>query len=396
VREELQLLGRQDSSAAAVLARVRRRVLIGGDRDLRQMPERAQALEAVRLLTVHAAKGLEFSAVHVAGLAARVFPADRQPEPCPPPPGLIEGVEDIAAAHRAEEQCLFFVAISRARDALTLAYPAHASRQARKPSPFLVAVDRWIQQRRNAVSPRSPAPAADKETGETGAGASSHAYTLEEIERYLACPRRYFYERRLCLPATPPENPYYRSQRVLRDALRAFWRGETSPDHARHKFDELWKRDGPHDHAYAGHLRQEAEAVFVRIVERLSRGTLELPQEQAIPIAQSTMLRLSPDAIVHDQGERAWLWLRFRRSGKAPDRISAALAHACRAEGIEVRCVSLETGEVEPVVTKPAKIERILDEYRRAAGGIARGHFPATPEEPRRCPTCPYYFICPA
>ena len=418
IDEETRQTRQEALSPRTLLARVRWRVLIGGDRDLRQMPERAQSLEAVRLLTVHAAKGLEFSAVHVAGLAARVFPADRQPEPCPPPPGLIEGGED-AAAHDAEEQCLFFVAISRARDALTLAYPARATRQTRKPSPFLTAIDRWVT-RREKATPESPAAAvgrraADRRGGtpshayeweapETlaptpaksrGDGASSRRYELGELERYIACPRRYFYERRLRLPADPPENPHYRSQRVLRDTLRALWQGEIRLEDARLVLAERWERDGPRDHAYASHLRQEAEAIFTRIVAALAEGTFEPAQERHVQIAPDVVLRVCPDAIIQREGKRAWLWFRFRRSGRSPDRVMATLAHACREEG-DVCYVSLDTGEVAPIEVALSTIKRALDDYERAAGGIARGRFPAMPEETRRCPVCPYFFICPA
>ncbi|MFX5854715.1 hypothetical protein ABTE41_19280, partial [Acinetobacter baumannii] len=41
-----------------LLDRVRRLVRLGDDRDLRQLPAAAQHLDAVRLMTIHGAKGL--------------------------------------------------------------------------------------------------------------------------------------------------------------------------------------------------------------------------------------------------------------------------------------------------------------------------------------------------
>jgi len=38
--------------------RVRRLLLLGDDRELRQLPAAAQSLDAVRLMTVHGSKGL--------------------------------------------------------------------------------------------------------------------------------------------------------------------------------------------------------------------------------------------------------------------------------------------------------------------------------------------------
>ena len=51
-----------------VLDRVRQLVLLAEERDLRQVPAAALHMDAVRLMTVHGSKGLEFEAVHVPGL----------------------------------------------------------------------------------------------------------------------------------------------------------------------------------------------------------------------------------------------------------------------------------------------------------------------------------------
>ena len=50
------------------LDRVRQLVLLAEERDLRQVPAPALHMDAVRLMTVHGSKGLEFEAVHVPGL----------------------------------------------------------------------------------------------------------------------------------------------------------------------------------------------------------------------------------------------------------------------------------------------------------------------------------------
>ena len=50
-----------------MLERVRNLVLLAEERDLRQVPEAALQLDAVRLMTVHGSKGLEFEAVHIPG-----------------------------------------------------------------------------------------------------------------------------------------------------------------------------------------------------------------------------------------------------------------------------------------------------------------------------------------
>ncbi|WP_330220051.1 UvrD-helicase domain-containing protein [Agrobacterium tumefaciens] len=57
-----------------LLDRVRRLVRLADDRDLRQLPNAAQGLDAVRLMTVHGSKGLEFRAVHFPGISTDSIP----------------------------------------------------------------------------------------------------------------------------------------------------------------------------------------------------------------------------------------------------------------------------------------------------------------------------------
>jgi DNA helicase-2/ATP-dependent DNA helicase PcrA len=73
------------------LDRVRQLVLLAEERDLRQVPAPALHMDAVRLMTVHGSKGLEFEAVLVPGLTTRSFPTSYTGQRCPPPVGLIDG-----------------------------------------------------------------------------------------------------------------------------------------------------------------------------------------------------------------------------------------------------------------------------------------------------------------
>ena len=60
-------------------------MLLAEERDLRQIPAGALHMDAVRLMTVHGSKGLEFEAVHVPGLTKQSFPSSYRGQRCPPP-----------------------------------------------------------------------------------------------------------------------------------------------------------------------------------------------------------------------------------------------------------------------------------------------------------------------
>lgn len=87
----------------------------------RQRAQHEPTVEAVTLSAIHAAKGLEWSMVHVAGMSEGVLP--------------IAHASDDAAI--AEERRLCYVAFTRARDLLRLSGVAGGARGARLPSRFI-------------------------------------------------------------------------------------------------------------------------------------------------------------------------------------------------------------------------------------------------------------------
>ena len=89
-------------------------LVLGQEADLQRAAGKNWASGAVRLMTLHGAKGLEFPAVFLAGLSAVALPLES--------PGRPADVE--------EERRLFFVGLTRAREELILT-------SAPEPSPFL-------------------------------------------------------------------------------------------------------------------------------------------------------------------------------------------------------------------------------------------------------------------
>ena len=93
----------------------------------------------VRVMSMHAAKGLEFDHVYVLGLMAARMPGPRRRSLEPIPDALIKEAvpPDSKATHVAEMRRLLHVAMTRARRRLVLAFPERSERGAlQQPSPF--------------------------------------------------------------------------------------------------------------------------------------------------------------------------------------------------------------------------------------------------------------------
>jgi ATP-dependent DNA helicase UvrD/PcrA len=96
--------------------------------------EEELADDAVQLMTVHGAKGLEFPHVFILRLSKNDFPSGQRKVVFEFPPELMKEERPAGDFHIQEERRLFYVALTRARQHLTLSTIVGGRK---KPSPFL-------------------------------------------------------------------------------------------------------------------------------------------------------------------------------------------------------------------------------------------------------------------
>jgi DNA helicase-2/ATP-dependent DNA helicase PcrA len=97
------------------------------------------AINAVNILTVHSAKGLEFPVVFLANLVSQRFPTIERREQIPIPEELIKEVLPVGDFHLEEERRLFYVGMTRAKEKLyfTAADYYGEGKREKKLSPFI-------------------------------------------------------------------------------------------------------------------------------------------------------------------------------------------------------------------------------------------------------------------
>jgi DNA helicase-2/ATP-dependent DNA helicase PcrA len=389
------------------LDRVRQLVLLAEERDLRQVPASALHMNAVRLMTIHGSKGLEFEAVHVPGLVTTGLPCNPQGQRCPPPDGMIEGPEAADShrdVHAREEECLFFVATSRAKVHLQLTrFSKQDNGSARSPSAYVGRIDRFVDARSGGAEIALPATAPRPQPITVHWPSGWHP-TDDDVRSYDVCARRFFYTHALKLGTALKPTAFSRTHDCLHNLIRwmAKLRPATEPsvEAALDEFERIWEARGPRDHAYAEDYRRLAHRLVEALV-RLGAGrrfraaeplALDLPNGRVLvhpseiaelPSGVVVVRRLHTGRKRSDEYDRLEYTL-YMLAGQAE------FGPACQFEAVHL------TDEVrDPIAITPKKMATRRDIANEILAGMRAGRFLASPDAVR-CPRCPHFFICDA
>jgi hypothetical protein len=391
-----------------MLERVRRLVLLAEDRDLRHVPEAALHMDAVRMMTVHGSKGLEFDAVHVPGLAVSGFPTNHRADRCPPPDGMIagaatnSGIEESRRAHDHEEECLFFVAMSRARSHLRVYRSQWQAGGAKKrnPSPYLDRIQPFAEELTNPPVVRESVVEAARWHVPVS-WPEGHVVTHRDVSDYDRCGRRFFYTRVLELGDLTRVTPFMKTHACVRELIDwlAAQRASGTPTLAamETEFERLWQRSGPKGHAF--------EAEYRRLASNIIRTLFQAGHGRRFAAPDRVTLDLADGQLVIEVDETAYLSddtraIRRVRTGKRraeeSDDIVYGLYHLaaehCPPSMIEA--LSLTDGRSEPVELSAKKIATARKKVGEIVKDLKAGEFAPSPNQ--RCPRCPHFFICSA
>jgi DNA helicase-2/ATP-dependent DNA helicase PcrA len=192
--------------------------------------------DAVSVLTVHKAKGLEFPVVVLVSCVEQKFPVKRRSDPLELPAELVEEGLGGVDAHLHEERRLFYVGMTRAKEELVFTSAAdYGTARSRKLSRFVVeALDlpspAPVPRKSQALEALArhqpvpePAPGAERPMRED----EVLRLSFRQMDDYETCPLKYKYVHRLRVPLLVHHRVVYGSaiHKAVQELFRARLQG---------------------------------------------------------------------------------------------------------------------------------------------------------------------------
>ena len=392
VIRDRDLLGRP-LTASGVLKRIRSIMILKEDKGFKE-PLIDDDVNAVRLMTIHGAKGLEFKAVHILDMNEETFPGKVKSDKKPLPPG-IDNEKEPSAAHLEERECQFFVAISRAEQYLRLYRSRKVIKAARKPSRFLDRIgcpERFVEaSERPSIAPKS------KPTCE-----SVEALSVQGLREFEQCPLKIVYRRSMGIRTRRHESPFLRTTSVVYgvvDELPSILSNDDIESALTEVTNEMWSKRGPVGHSLEASYRTLASR-HIKSLQRLVTEFQYQHDSELIVDFTGGQFKVRPPLVkIGDNGKTI---ARFIEAGSASsksgdyhaDRLKKIAAHEVYGDSAIVEIAHVSNGEIVSRNTRASTLQKAKDLAGKILEDIRAGNLQPKPDR-RICIRCPYFFACP-
>ncbi|MFZ0963138.1 MAG: UvrD-helicase domain-containing protein [Terriglobia bacterium] len=411
-----------------------------------EAPEPENSSHAVQMMSVHAAKGLEFPVVFILSVAPRRFPHSEQKPVIEFPEALRKGPPPPANIHEQEERRLLYVGLTRAEDRL---YISSVAKPGKKPSVFIsdLASNPTVEARdiERIEVPEAPPeivdapparpvprqrPSTPKPQGSLFGDApsapgiyppiaewASRTSTIRRdeklqlsasaIETYSTCPQKFMFSHYLKIPTGP--QPALTFGNIMHQCARRYFelrrQGAVKFEQLQAHFEQVWKSAGFED-AYQEQAYKEAGLEQLRVfASRHETVTI-------LPIAAEAHFSLDlGDVILEGRIDQInplpdhSVELVDYKTGRPPSQKDAdkslqlsvyALAARDQMQLNPTRLTfySLTVNEPVRTVRTSKDLDLVVSEIREVAGQIRQQSFP--PQPGFACKYCDYVLICPA
>lgn len=399
-------------------------------KDAGEDPESAQPdidVDAVNILTIHKAKGLEFPVVFMVSLVAERFPPRLRRDPIELPQELIKEEIPSGDFHLQEERRLFYVGITRAKEELYFTSSAdYGGKRERKVSQFVlealdlpkVDIKTYKKNGFEQIELFAPAEIIYPPINKIKKG-EKISLSYYPIEDYLLCPLKYKFAHVLKIPLLPNQSIMYGS--ALHKAIQAYFSAKKNKQQFSKKdligiFLNSWSSEGfiSREHEEA-RLNKGKESLSIFYDEqKKSKDIVRFVEGEFKFVKENIQIRGRWDLVLECVGnkglgnERFIKIVDFKSSEinsqevadkKARDSMQLSIYalswHAMFGEMPDIlSLVFLDSGLVGSCKKDQKSLDKTWEKIRKVSDGIRNSEFTATPSA-IICNYCAYNGICP-
>lgn len=381
--------GHAYQNVGSFVTRLRRRLRIGDDRELRIPPPEADGLDAVAVMTIHGSKGLEYEAVHLVDVDAKHFRMSVDSDLMPD--SLLKSIAHSQNfEERTEASNKLYVALSRAKEHLVV-YERQDGYRAECVGAISDAAHLF-----EPVDGTAQAPAPRTAVIQSSAVERPAAHEFAGFLAYRVCPRRYYYDFVLGLsPAAGLHPAALIEGAVMRDLFVPYGADPSTPAH---EIDAVLKSLGIAYRDSLPHLRAYADQLLAAGQDWLGAPRAAMGKPFEVDCA-GLMLRVAPHRrsaqgnAINIEFVRTKPAGRLRRQHYALRWMLKHLTQAHPGYSITASVYTLSTKERESLTPDSRTFNNTS--VGNAARGLLSGVFDANPNQ-WECPKCRHFLHCPA
>lgn len=377
-------------------------------------------LDAVNILTIHKAKGLEFRVVFLVNLVQGRFPWPKRSQAFELPDQLIKEMLPAGDFHIQEERRLFYVGMTRAKEELYLTSGQdYGGSRLRKTSLFVAeAIGEEalkIKKNRSSALEAIERFAPRKETinaAETLPGIPRLInLSYYHIDDYLTCPLKYKYVNILRVPIMEHHTVIY--GRAMHDAVSKYFQlkmngGKIELADLLHAFEQSFDPQGFLDEKHQQErfrVGREALVKFFKAEE--NKGTLpKFIEKEFSFVFDDTKISGRFDRVDEIDGKIVIMDFKtseIKHQKEADKRVKESMQLALYSLAYQnifgvlperIELYFLESGIVGSSAVEEKSLEKVKENIRLVSAGIRSRNFTATPAY-MACTYCAYNQICP-
>ncbi|MDD2751760.1 MAG: UvrD-helicase domain-containing protein [Candidatus Omnitrophica bacterium] len=376
--------------------------------------------DAVNVLTIHKAKGLEFRVVFLVSLVAGRFPVTRRRAAIELPDALIKEVLPEGDFHVQEERRLFYVGMTRAKEELYLTSAQdYGGVRMRKMSQFVIeALGKEVAEKEKlkdnaleSIKRFAPGKSVKKVKPELFPEGKVINLSYYQIDDYLTCPLKYKYVNILRVPIMEHHTVIY--GRAMHEAVCKFFQQRISGkemelEELLRSFEQSFDPQGFLDKKHQEERFRIGRQALVRFYEQeqIKKSMPFLIEKEFHFMLENNKINGRFDR-VDREGEDAII-IDFKTSeitkqADADKRVKDSMQMDLYALAYKntfgklpkrVELHFLESGIVGRAEVKEAALEKIVQKVREVSQGLRKENFSATPTY-MACRYCAYNQVCP-